>query len=150
MSKIISKMRSFIKISFSIAVVLYVAAIYSALALLKETSTSAPLSNLDKILKQTNSQIRVDNLMDSKMANNITSVLNDLMMSINKVVLENKRLSSQVQEVLTRVQNTTGIDSATLGKIRQQAPNMTSGLNDMGMGNLNNLNNIAGKFQQNN
>lgn len=135
--------------NFVIKIVLLVASASSALAYWAgPASTAAPLANLDKLLRQTNSQIRIENLMDSKMANNITSVLNDMVMSMNKMVLENKRLSSQVQEVLNRVQNSTGINgTTTLTKLQQQGPSMTSNLNDLGLNNFNNLTNLASRFQ---
>lgn len=134
---------------FSINIVLLVLGASSALAYwAAPPSTAAPLANLDKLLRQTNSQVRIESLMDSKMANNMTSILNDMVMSMNKMVLENKRLSTQVQEVLNRVQNSTGVNgTTTLTKLQQQAPSMTSNLNDLGLSNFSNLTNLASRFQ---
>lgn len=135
--------------NLTLSLVLLVSSLSSAIAYWAgPTSTAAPLGNLDKFLRQTNSQIRVENLMDSKMANNITSVLNDMVMSMNKMVLENKRLSTQVQEVLGRVQNSTGLNgTTTLSKLQQQSPSMTASLNDLGLQSFNNLSNLANRFQ---
>lgn len=98
----------------------------------RETANeNQPLTNLDKILRQTNNSIRVDNLMDNKLVSNLTNILNEMSQTMSKMIIENKRLTSQIQEVVNRVQNTTGTNAPiTLGKLQQQAPNITSSINE--------------------
>lgn len=104
-----------------------------------------PLGNLDKLLRQSNAPMRIDNLMDNKLATNITNMLSEMALNMNKMVLENKRLTSQLQEVITRVQNSTGINGTNaITKLQQQAPNITTSLNDI---SLNNLNRFSGTLQ---
>lgn len=87
----------------------------------------APLGNLDNMLKQANG-VKVDAIMDSKMASNVTNALNDMAMNLRKMFMENRRLSNQVQEVLQRVQNATGVNATNaIGNAQQQAANFSSG-----------------------
>lgn len=116
----------------------------------KQANKDQPLSNLDNLLRQQNAPMRIENLVDSKMANNITNVLNEMAFSMNKMILENKRLSSQLQDVLNRVQNSTGVNApAAIARFQQQAPNITSNLNDFSLTNLNKMvGNLRGNSSQ--
>lgn len=85
-----------------------------------------PLAGLDKMLKQANG-VKLDAIVDNKLATNVTSALNDMAQNLGKIFIENRRLNMQVQDLISRVQNATGINAAsTLGAIRQQATNMSS------------------------
>ena len=96
-----------------------------------------PLGNFDKMLRQSNISTRVEGLMDNKLATNTTNLLSEMTLNMNKIILENKRLSSQLQEVVNRVQNTTGISpSVTVNRLQQQAPNMTANLNELSFTNI--------------
>lgn len=116
----------------------------------KQANKDQPLSNLDNLLRQQNAPMRIENLVDSKMASNITNVLNEMAFSMNKMILENKRLSSQLQDVLNRVQNSTGVNApAAIARFQQQAPNITSNLNDFSLTNLNKMvGNLRGNSSQ--
>lgn len=99
-----------------------------------------PLANLDKVIRQANG-IKIDPLMDSKLASNVTNTLNDMAMNLRKMFMENRRLSSQVQDVIKRMQNATGVNAtSTVNSFQQQATNLTS-LNNL------NLNNVVSRFQ---
>lgn len=108
------------------------------------SSNQQPLSQLDKILKQTNN-IRVDSVMDSKLTSNVTQTLNEMAMNLRKMFMENRRLSNQVQDVLQRMQNATGVNATnTINSLQQQTPNVTSLTNQL---NNINLNNLTSRFQ---
>lgn len=110
----------------------------------KEAGNQQPLSQLDKILKQTNN-VRVDSVVDSKLASNVTQTLNEMAMNLRKMFMENRRLSNQVQDVLQRMQNVTGVNATnTISSIQQQAPNVTSLTNQL---NNINLSSVASRFQ---
>lgn len=97
-----------------------------------------PLASLDKVVRQANG-IRLDSLMDNKLASNVSITLNEMAMSLRKMFMENRRLSSQVQDVLLRVQNATGVNAtSTINNL--QATNISS-LSDM------NLNKAISRFQ---
>lgn len=102
-----------------------------------------PLAQLDKVIRQANG-IKVDSIVDSKLASNVTNTLNEMALNLRKMFMENKRLSNQVQDVLQRMQNATGVNAtSTINGLQQQASNMSS------MSNLNNLNvnNMMARFQ---
>lgn len=112
-------------------------------------NSNQPMSNLDKLIRQSSAQVKLDNLLDSKLTSNLSSVLNEVAMSINKMVLENRRLTAQVQEVMARVQNTTGINgTTTMVRIQQQTPNMTKSINQLSLSNMKSINEaLASRFQ---
>lgn len=109
----------------------------------KETNQNAgnqPLANVDKIMKQANN-MRMDSLVDSKLASNMTNTLNDMAMNLRKMFMENRRLSSQIQEVMSRVQNATGVNATSaMNNLQQQASNMTNMTNLQNLPNLPTLN----------
>lgn len=108
------------------------------------SQSNQPLGALDKVLKQA-STIRMDSVVDNKLASNMTNTLNEMAMNLRKMFMENRRLSSQVQEVMTRVQNVSGINATnTISNLQQQAPNITSLAN---MANSMNLTNTLARFQ---
>lgn len=110
----------------------------------KEATNQQPLSQLDKILKQTNSG-RVDSVVDSKLASNVTQTLNEMAMNLRKMFMENRRLSNQVQDVLQRMQNVTGVNATnTISSVQQQNLNVTSLTNQLS--NVN-LSSVASRFQ---
>lgn len=74
--------------------------------------------------------------MDNKLIGNVTNTLNDMAMNLRKMFAENRRLSSQVQDVIQRVQNVTGVTNNTMKAIQQQA--LTNG--NQANYSLNNLN----------
>lgn len=99
-----------------------------------------PLANLDKVIRQANG-IKIDSLMDSKLASNVTNTLNEMAMNLRKMFMENRRLSSQVQDVIKRMQNATGVNAtSTVNSFQQQATNLSS------LSNLN-LNNVVSRYQ---
>ena len=102
-------------------------------------NSQQPLSNLDKIVRQTNG-LRIDSILDNKMASNVTSTLNEMAMNLRKMILENRRLSSQVQEVLVRVQNVTGLNATSaVSNLQQQASSVPNISNPMGQFNVSSL-----------
>lgn len=116
--------------------------------LLADTSSSAkesnnnnqPLAGLEKVLKQVSS-VKAESIVDNKMANNVTSTLNEMAMNLRRMFVENRRLNQQVQELVTRVQNTTGLNAtSTIGSLQQQTPNLSSLSNSLGNMNMNSLN----------
>lgn len=101
-----------------------------------------PLGNLDKVMQQANG-MKFDAITDSKLASNVTNALNEMAMNLRRMFAENRRLTAQVQDVLQRVQNVTGVNATTtVGSLQQQASNM-SNLSNMG----GNLNNFMSRFQ---
>lgn len=103
-----------------------------------------PLANMDKVLKQV-SNVRMDSVVDNRLASNMTSTLNEMAMNLRKMFMENRRLSGQIQEVMTRVQNVSGINAtSTISNLQQQAPNISSLTN---MANNMNLSSTLARFQ---
>lgn len=97
-------------------------------------SQQQPLANLDKILRQTNG-VQIDAIMDNKLATNVTNALSDMASNLRKMFAENRRLSVQVQDVLNRVQNATGVNATKTISSLQQA-NVTSLSSQLNLGNL--------------
>lgn len=91
-----------------------------------QSANNDQLSNLSQLLKQTNG-VKVDALMDNKLLSNVSSTLNDMAANLRKMFAENRRLSSQVQDVLQRVQNVTAVNNNTLKAFQQQAANSSLG-----------------------
>lgn len=80
----------------------------------KETQPQAqPLAGLDKMLKQANG-VKLDAIIDNKLASNVTNALNDMAQNLRKMFIENRRLTMQVQELVNRVQNATGVNARAL------------------------------------
>lgn len=103
-------------------------------------SNQQPLGNLDKVLQQVNGTQMTETLMDAKLASNMTNALNEMAMNLRKMFAENRRLTVQVQDVIQRVQNATGVNSTTaLGKANQQAL--------LNLSNPNSINNLLSRFQ---
>lgn len=96
-----------------------------------------PLAALDKILKQANG-VRVDAIVDNKLASNVTNALNEMALNLRKLFMENRRLTSQVQEVIQQVQNVTGVNATSAIKtMQQQTANMsTFNTSNINLGNL--------------
>jgi len=89
-----------------------------------QAQNQQPLAGLDRILGQAQS-FRMDSLpmIDTRVASNVTNVLNDMALNLRKIVMENQRLSTQVQELLNRVQNSTGFNATnTLGNLQPRVP----------------------------
>lgn len=105
------------------------------------STTPQPLASLDKMLSQVNG-VKVDAIMDPKVTSNVTNLLNEMAMNMRKVLFENRRISSQVQDVLHRVQNATGVNATTAINNMQQPLANASNLT-----NMNNLNNVLSRFQ---
>lgn len=83
-----------------------------------------PLAGFDKILGQA-SVVRMDTFTDNRMTSNLTNALNEMALNLRKIVVENRRLNTQVQELMSRVQNSTGINAtSTIGNLQQQAANL--------------------------
>lgn len=100
-----------------------------------------PLANLDKILSQF-SGAKVDPIVDNKLAANVTNVLNEMATSLSKMFMENRRLTSQLEETMRRVQNATGMNATNaIGSIQQQMANMSS------LGANINLSTLVPRFQ---
>jgi len=129
------------KMMTRIALMFILLAITKNLVNAKDSSSDQqPLTNLDGVLKQANG-LKVDSIVDGKLASNVTNTLNEMALNLRKMFVENRRLSSQVQDVLQRMQNVTGINATnTISKIQQQASNVSS-LNNV------NLNGIVSRFQ---
>lgn len=105
-----------------------------------------PLANLDKVLKQA-SGVKVDAIVDNKLAANVTNALNDMAQNLRKMFVENKRLTMQVQDLMGRVQNVTGVNSTNaLGAIQQQAANMSNVGALSGLNNPANLGSLLSRF----
>lgn len=113
----------------------------------KPETNNQPLANIDKLIRQANGTVKLDNLLDPKLAANITSVFNEISLNLNKMMVENKRLSSQIQEVVQRVQNSTNLNAtaAFVNKVQQQYPN-TPSFNPMNT-SLTNINDMIPKIQ---
>lgn len=93
-----------------------------------------PLANLDKILRQANG-VQMDAIMDNRLAANVSNALNDMALNLRKLFTENRKLSMQVQDVLNRVQNATGVNATKTLSNLQQA-NVTSLSNQLNLGNV--------------
>lgn len=107
-------------------------------------NNNQPLANLDKVLKQANG-IKVDAIMDPKLASNVTNALNEMAINLRKMLTENRRLSSQIQEVVQRVGNATGVNATTaMNGMQQQTSNLTGLVNTA---NLNSLTSLMSRFQ---
>lgn len=92
-----------------------------------------PLAGLDRMLKQANG-VKVDAIVDNKLASNVTNALNDMAMNLRKMFAENRRLNQQVQELVTRVQNATGVNATnTFGNLQQQASNFSNLANNLNL-----------------
>lgn len=108
-----------------------------------QTAGQQPLGQLEKVLKQTNG-IKMDAIMDQKLASNVTNALNEMALNLRKMFVENRRLTSQVQDVLQRLQNTTGVNAtSTFNTIQQQAANPAV------INNITNLSSMASRFANN-
>lgn len=121
---------------------LLIASIIQASSGAKEGASNQqqPLANLDKVLRQTNG-VQIDAIVDNKIASNMTTMLSDMASNLRKMFMENRRLSMQVQDVLNRVQNATGVNATkALSSIQQQGTNATN------LGNLN-LGNVVSRMQ---
>ena len=95
-----------------------------------------PLAELDKMLKQANG-VKVDAIVDNKLASNVTKVLNDMATNLRKMFVENRRLNVQVQDLFSRVQNATGVNATnTFGSIQQQASNISALTGHMNVSSL--------------
>lgn len=107
-----------------------------------------PLANFDKILKQA-SGVKVDAIVDNKLASNVTNALNDMAQNLRKMLVENRRLSMQVQDLMSRVQNVTGVNATnTISAIQQQATNMSSVNGLSGLGGQMNMGSLMQRFGQ--
>lgn len=76
-----------------------------------------PLSNAEKMLRDMN-LTRV--MSDPKEVNNMTNMLSDMAANMRKMFAENKKMQQQMQEILTRVSNTTGINATGMASTVQQ------------------------------
>lgn len=95
-----------------------------------------PLSNVNEALKQASS-IKVDQVMGEKMMANMSIVLNEMAANLRKMFAENKRLNNQVQEVLQRVQNVTGVNAtSTIKNLQQQSTANMTYLNSLNLSTL--------------
>lgn len=95
-----------------------------------------PLSNLNHLLKQ-NNNIKLDTIVNDKMVSNMTIAFNEMALNFGKMLGENKRLSNQIQEVVQRVQNVTGVNAnSTIKNIQQQANNSNMSLASFNLNNL--------------
>lgn len=104
-----------------------------------------PLENLDKVIRQANG-MKFDSMMDSKLASNVSTTLNEMAMNLRKMFMENRRLSSQVQDVLKRMQNATGVNATSAINNFQQQTNLTS-LNNLSNLSNTNLSSVLSRFQ---
>lgn len=91
-------------------------------------SRSQPLSSLDKIMKH--------NTIDEKTVSNMTFALNEMALNLGKMLSENKRMTSQLQEVMQRVQNVTGVNTNSTIKNLQQADMANISLASLNLLNL--------------
>ena len=107
-----------------------------------------PLANLDKMLRQANG-VKVDAIVDNKLASNVTNALNDMAQNLRKMFVENRRLTMQVQDLIGRVQNVTGVNATNaLGTIQQQAANMSNASSFGGLNGLNGQMNMGSLLQR--
>lgn len=131
-------MKGIVSLNFlvtGLAVLILVASFNQA----KETKNEQPLANLDKIMRQANG-VKLDSVMDPKLTSNVTNTLNEMAMNLRKMFMENRRLSSQVQDVLQRMQNATGVNvTNSMNNLQQQATSMNAS-------NIN-LNNLIPRMQ---
>lgn len=124
-------------------------AVAAATVLAKEAQNNAnnnnqPLSGLDRMLKQANG-VKVDAIVDNKLAQNVTNALNEMAMNLRKMISENRRLNQQVQELVNRVQNATGVNAtSTFGNLQQQASNFSNMANSL---NLQSMSTMLPRFQ---
>jgi hypothetical protein len=105
----------------------------------KESQNNAnnqPLSGLDKMLRQANG-LKIDAIVDNKIASNVTNALTEMANNLRKMMMENRRLNQQVQELVIRFQNVTGANAtSSLGNLQQQASNFSNLANNLNMRNM--------------
>ena len=125
---------------YFIAVILSCALIATTLIQAKETQqNNQPLAGLDRMLKQANG-VKVDAIVDNKLATNVTNALNEMAMNLRKMFAENRRLNQQVQELVNRVQNATGVNATnTFGNLQQQASNFSNMANNLNLQSMSTL-----------
>lgn len=105
-----------------------------------------PLANVDKIIRQASGNLgQLDSVIDPKAVSNMTNVLNEMAANLRKMFSENKKIQQQMQEVLNRVSNTTGINATNaMTTMQQQAANIPMNLTSIGS-----FSNLLPRFQNN-
>ena len=125
---------------YSFVVFLSIAMIAIANIQAREAQNNAnnnqPLAGLDRMLKQANG-VKVDAMVDNKLAANVTNALSEMALNLRKMFVENRRLSQQVQELINRVQNATGVNATnTIANMQQQASNFSGLANNLNLRSL--------------
>lgn len=95
-----------------------------------------PLSNADAMLREVNqSGLRGVN---QKALANMTDLLNDMAANMRKMFSENKKMQQQMQEVLARVSNATGVNATGVAaSVQERAANVPMNLTTVnGLGSL--------------
>lgn len=109
-------------------------------------SAQQPLANFDKIMQQVNG-VKLDGIVDGRMTSNVTNALNEMTLNLRKMVAENRRLQAQMQELLNRVQNATGVNATAVNNLQQQAATVTNLTNPNGpQMNLQTLSTLMPRF----
>lgn len=89
-----------------------------------------PLAGVDKMFRQVNGNL---SQFDSVAMSNMTNVLNEMAANLRKMFSENKKIQQQMQEVLNRVSNNTGINATNaMTNIQQQAANVPMNITSVG------------------
>lgn len=102
-----------------------------------------PLASVDKMIRQASGNLgQVNAAIDEKTVNNMTSVLNEMAANLRKMFMENKKMQQQMQEVLTRVSNGTGINATSvMTTMQQQAANAP-----MNLTSISSISNLLPRF----